>query len=118
VGDRLGTPGRVVSHVVALPFAAPEAIGLGGDVAIDWIKGHTVTHESICDEGKRGYINPFHQWLPGPLKGPQMKLPRFPGLGRCSGSDHAALVTADVVCWCSNALGESNPRLVCRRAGL
>lgn len=75
VGDRLGTPGRVVSHVVALPLVIPEAVGLGVDVGIDWIKGHTVNHESICDEGKRGYVNPFHRWVPGPLKGPQTYLP-------------------------------------------
>jgi hypothetical protein len=54
---------------------ATEAGGLGGDVAIDWIKGHTVNHETICDEGLRGFINPFHRWLPGPLKGPVVYLP-------------------------------------------
>jgi hypothetical protein len=48
---------------------------LGGDAGIDWIKGHTVNGESICDEGTVGYINPFHSWLPGPLKGPQIYLP-------------------------------------------
>lgn len=47
----------------------------GGYAAIDWVKGHTVNNESVCDEGQEGYINPFHQWLPGPLKGPQVYLP-------------------------------------------
>lgn len=53
----------------------PLVVGLGIDVGIDWIKGHTVTDESICDEGHDEYINPFHQWMPGPLKGPQTYLP-------------------------------------------
>jgi hypothetical protein len=75
VGDQFGTSGRIVSHIVALPFAADEALGLGGDAAIDWVKGHTVNNEKICDEGLRGYINPLHGYLPGPLKGPQVYLP-------------------------------------------
>jgi hypothetical protein len=36
---------------------------------------HTVSSESICDEGKPGYINPLHSFLPGFLKGPQVYLP-------------------------------------------
>jgi RHS repeat-associated protein len=75
VGSHFGTPGRFVSHVFALPLVFPEAYGLTGDVAIDWIKGHTVANESICDEGLRGYINPLHAYLPGPLKGPVVYLP-------------------------------------------
>jgi RHS repeat-associated protein len=75
VGDHLGAPGHYISRTVSTVFVPGEAFGLAGDAAIDWIKGHTVNNESICDEGMRGYINPFHQWLPGPLKGPQVYLP-------------------------------------------
>jgi RHS repeat-associated protein len=75
VGSQLGAPGSAVSHVLALPLVVPQALGLGTDAGIDWIKGQTVSNESICDEGKVGYINPLHQWLPGPLKGPQIYLP-------------------------------------------
>ncbi len=59
----------------ALPgaFAPTEATGLGADAAIDWIKGHTVNHASICDEGIRGHILPFHRgpatYLPGVHRG-------------------------------------------------
>jgi len=41
-----------------------EAVGLGGDVGVDWIKGHTINHENIRDEGRSGPINPFHEWIP------------------------------------------------------
>jgi hypothetical protein len=75
VGRRFGWPGCIVSHTLALPFTGGEITGLLGDVAIDWIKGRTVNHESIRDEGVRGYINPFHSWVPGPLKGPITDLP-------------------------------------------
>jgi hypothetical protein len=34
-----------------------------------------VAEESSCDEGKVGYINPFHEFVPGPLKGPETYLP-------------------------------------------
>jgi hypothetical protein len=50
-------------------------LGLSEDALIDWIKGHTISNESICDEGEVGYINPLHSYLPGPLKGPEVYLP-------------------------------------------
>lgn len=65
----------MISHILAAPLAIPEAVGLGGDVGIDWIKGHTVNNESMCDEGQNGYINPLHSFLPDRLKGPQVYLP-------------------------------------------
>jgi hypothetical protein len=67
---------------VELPLATSEAAGLGGDVAIDWIKGHSVSHESIRDEGLRRYINPFHQWMPSIFRGPQVSLPGVHANGR------------------------------------
>jgi RHS repeat-associated protein len=75
VGSHLGPAGSVVSHVVAAPLAIPEAVGLGGDVAIDAFKGWAFGGESIYDEGITGYINPLHGFLPGFLKGPQVYLP-------------------------------------------
>jgi hypothetical protein len=76
VGDQFGAPGHYISRAVSgVAFVPGEALGLGGDAAIDWLKGHTVNNETTCDEGMRGYINPFHAWLPGPLKGPQVYLP-------------------------------------------
>jgi RHS repeat-associated protein len=75
VGDRFGVVGRGVSHTLAIPLVPVEALGLSGDVLIDWVKGHTVNNESICDEGKVGYINPFHAYVPDPFKGPQVYLP-------------------------------------------
>ena len=74
-GNRFGPPGRVVSHVVALNFVVPEGAGLGLDAGLDWLKGHTVNDETICDEGQYGYLNPFHPWLPEQFKGPQIYLP-------------------------------------------
>jgi len=74
-GDRFGPVGTVASRVIDSPLLIPQAIGLVGDVAIDWVKGHTVNNESTCDEGKKGYINPLHDYVPGPLKGPQVYLP-------------------------------------------
>jgi hypothetical protein len=41
-----------------------------GDVAIDELKG-----ELSCDEGKRGYINPLHSFLPPWLRGLEIYLP-------------------------------------------
>lgn len=75
VGDQLGPVGSAVSHVIAVPLAIPEAVGLGGDVAIDKFKNWAFGNESTCDEGKRGYINPFHSFLLGPLKCPHVYLP-------------------------------------------
>ncbi len=59
-----------VSHVYTVPFAIPEAVGLGGDILLDEIKG-----ESVCDEGKEGYINPLHSFVPSGLRGPEIYLP-------------------------------------------
>jgi RHS repeat-associated protein len=75
VGNKLGLPGEVVAHGLNLPLALVQAEGLCEDALIDWVKGHTVNNESIRDEGKVGYINPFHEFLPGPLKGPKTYLP-------------------------------------------
>lgn len=75
VGDQIGPIGSAVSHVVAAPLAIPEAAGLGLDARIDVLKDEWFGNESVCDEGKRGYINPLHSYLPGPLKGPQIYLP-------------------------------------------
>lgn len=65
----------MAAHALNIPLALAQAKGLSEDALIDWIKGHTVAEESICDEGKVGYINPLHDFLPGPLKGPQTYLP-------------------------------------------
>jgi RHS repeat-associated protein len=75
VGGRLGWPGRLVALGLALPLAANEVMGLGGDVAIDWLKGVTVNHEPIGDEGRPGYINPLHSFMPAWARGPQWYLP-------------------------------------------
>lgn len=74
-GDQFGPAGTVVSRIIDSPLLVPEAAGLAGDVGIDWVQGHTVNHESTCDEGQKGYINPLHDYVPGPLKGPQVHLP-------------------------------------------
>ena len=74
-GEEFGLPGEVIAHLESLPLAQLQALGLSGDVLLDWIKGHTVNNESICDEGVKGYINPFHNFVPGPLKGPEVFLP-------------------------------------------
>lgn len=65
VGEQLGLPGEVVAHAINLPLALTQAQGLSEDALIDWIKGHTIAEESICDEGGDVYLNPFHQWIPG-----------------------------------------------------
>jgi RHS repeat-associated protein len=68
LGKEFGLPGEVASHLAALPLTELEALGLSGDALIDWIKGHTVNSESICDEGP-GFVarlNPLHQYLPIP----------------------------------------------------
>ncbi len=76
LGEQFGVPGEVVSHLAALPFAELEALGLTGDVALDALKNLIFGHESLCDEGIVGYINPLHGFVPGPLKGPEVYLPR------------------------------------------
>jgi RHS repeat-associated protein len=75
LGEQFGLPGEVVSHLAALPLAKLEALGLAGDVGIDALKNLILGNESICDEGKVGYINPLHGFAPGPLKGPAIYLP-------------------------------------------
>jgi hypothetical protein len=75
LGKEFGLPGEAASHLAALPLSQLEALGLSGDALLDWIKGHTVNNESICDEGVVGYINPLHSYLPEPLKGPEVYLP-------------------------------------------
>jgi len=75
VGEEFGVPGEVVAHALNLPLAITQAQGLSEDALIDWIKGHTVADESICDEGVEGPINPLHDYLPEPLKGPETYLP-------------------------------------------
>ncbi len=75
LGSELGPPGEVASHLLAGLLVPSQVAGLGTDALLDWIKGHTVAEESICDEGRHGYINPLHGFLPGPLKGPETYLP-------------------------------------------
>ena len=75
LGSQLGPVGSAGSHVLTLAMAAPQAAGLGGDAAVDAFKNWAFGHESICDEGKVGYLNPLHSFLPGGLKGPQTYLP-------------------------------------------
>ena len=75
VGNQFGVPGQVIAHGLNIPLALAQAEGLCEDALIDWVKGHTVNTESIGDEGKVGYVNPFHELLPGPLKGPKTYLP-------------------------------------------
>ncbi len=76
LGSELGVP--AISHAVALPLILPELAGLSQDALLDWIKGHTIAVESICDEGITGPINPLHSfgfvpsWLRG---GPEVYLP-------------------------------------------
>ena len=48
----------MISHAVAIPLTVPEVVGLAGDTAIDFVKGHTIANESVCDEGKEGGILP------------------------------------------------------------
>jgi hypothetical protein len=76
LGDRFGAPGHYLSRGINLFLTVPgQAAGLAGDAVIDFVKGHTVADESVCDEGHQGYINPFHDYVPGPFKGPQVYLP-------------------------------------------
>ena len=43
-GNKHGLLGTVATRAITAPILIPEAAGLGGDVAIDWIKGHTVNN--------------------------------------------------------------------------
>ncbi len=70
LGKEFGLPGEVVAHLANLPLAELQALDLAGDAAIDALKNQLFGHESICDEGTVGYINPLHGFLPDPLKGP------------------------------------------------
>lgn len=74
-GQPHGGAWNVAAHAVTAPLFVPEALGLWGDEAIDWTKGHTVNNESTCDEGVVGYINPLHDYVPSWLKGPKTYLP-------------------------------------------
>jgi hypothetical protein len=67
VAEQPGVPVQVLAHTINLPLALIQAQGLSEDALIDWIKGHTVNDESICDEGQEStvYLNPFHEWIPG-----------------------------------------------------
>jgi hypothetical protein len=67
-GNKLGLPGQIIAHGLALPWAWLQVVGLSFDAGIDWIKGHTVNNESVCDEGPRekAYLNPFHSYLSVP----------------------------------------------------
>ena len=73
---------RWISHHAAytplgllrLVFWSWQATGMGGDVALDWVKNRTGFHESIYDEHLYGHLNPLHgsgpghTWLPGLYK--------------------------------------------------
>lgn len=82
VGSHLGTPGSVISHIVALPLTIPEGIGLGQDIGIDWIKQRLGDTKPLNDEGVCGGV------LPGFILGggPQTYLP---GWRRDGGVDFA-----------------------------
>jgi RHS repeat-associated protein len=73
-GDQHGVLGTVVSRVISVFFLPTEALGLGGDIAIDWVKGHTVANEPVCDEGQKRFLNPLHDYVPDWAKGPQVWL--------------------------------------------
>ena len=82
VGSHFGTPGSVVSHVLAAPFAIPQAQGLAADIGIDWIKQRLGDTKPLNDEGICGGI------LPGFIfgGGPEVYLP---GWRRDGGVDFA-----------------------------
>lgn len=72
----LGTAGRVIGSPVEATFVALEALGLGGDVAIDYEKGESIRDEGpVNDKERKRYINSLHSWLPASLKGPKKYLP-------------------------------------------
>ncbi len=77
-GSYFGVPGEIASHIAGVPLVPAQVSGLAGDAGIDWIKGHTVTHESVDDEGlgSEVYLNPVHKWIPG---GPAIR--NAPGIG-------------------------------------
>ncbi|HZU13383.1 MAG TPA: RHS repeat-associated core domain-containing protein [Chloroflexota bacterium] len=74
-GAQHGPAAVIASRTATAPLIVPEGLGLGEDVVIDWIKGHSVNNETPCDEGKVGYINPLHAYVPRPLRGPVTYLP-------------------------------------------
>jgi hypothetical protein len=77
-GCSLGKVGCAASHILvaATPLPAVEALGLGGDIALDYAKNKvTGNGESIFDEGQPGGILP--RFIAG--GGPSIYLP---GLGR------------------------------------
>jgi RHS repeat-associated protein len=52
-----------------------QRVGLAGDMAIDQFKSSTLhIDESVRDEGSFGYINPFWEFVPSWLRGPQIYL--------------------------------------------
>jgi RHS repeat-associated protein len=75
LGKQFGLPGEVISHLESLSLAQLQALGLAEDAGIDALKSFILGHESICDEGTVGFINPLHGFLPDPLQGPQVELP-------------------------------------------
>lgn len=79
VGEQLGVPGEVIAHTLNLPLALIQAQGLSEDALIDWIKGHTIAEESICDEGPGSivHLNPFHDWFP-----PDWSIHNAPGINK------------------------------------
>ncbi|HSX00495.1 MAG TPA: hypothetical protein VLH38_05660, partial [Patescibacteria group bacterium] len=76
LGNKHGTVGKIASRTIGAPLRpalwAMQAVGLGGDVALDWVKQKTVAPgEALADEGRRGGILP-RQIAHG---GPQVYLP-------------------------------------------
>jgi len=70
VGGHLGPVGSNVAHGLSLFTVPSQELGLYGDEGIDRLKG-----ESVGDEGQKGSIDPFHDWLPHSLSGPYIYLP-------------------------------------------
>ena len=50
-GERFGPVGTVLSRILTAPLLLPEALGLAGDVGLDWVKNKLLGPESTCDEG-------------------------------------------------------------------
>lgn len=66
-GNRHGTAGKIISRSVGYPTRpylwVAEAAGLGGDIALDWLKQKTVyPGEKLNDEGKVDGILPRTRW--------------------------------------------------------